>query len=116
MRAVVYDRYGPPDVLRIEDVERPVPKEDEVLVKVCATTVTRAEVHTREAKRSSGRAMMVLSRLISGLRGPRQRILGREFAGEVEAVGAAVREFAAGDRVFGLGGLTFGAHAEFMCI
>jgi NADPH:quinone reductase-like Zn-dependent oxidoreductase len=116
MKAVVYDRYGSPDVLRIEDVERPVPKEDEVLVKVRATTVTRADVHTREANRSSGRAMMVLSRLISGPRRPRQRILGREFAGEIEAVGAAVSEFAAGDRVFGLGGLTFGAHAEFMCI
>ena len=116
MKAVVYDRYGSPDVLRIEDVERPVPKEDEVLVKVRATTVTRADVHTREANRSSGRAMMVLSRLISGPRRPRQRILGREFAGEIEALGAAVSEFAAGDRVFGLGGLTFGAHAEFMCI
>jgi NADPH:quinone reductase-like Zn-dependent oxidoreductase len=116
MKAVVYDRYGPPDVLRIENVDRPVPKEDEVLVKVRATTVTRADVHTREANRSSGRTMMLLSRLISGVRGPRQRILGREFAGQVEAVGAAVSEFAVGDRVFGLSGLTFGAHAEFMCI
>jgi NADPH:quinone reductase-like Zn-dependent oxidoreductase len=116
MKAVVYDRYGPPDVLRLEAVARPVPKEDEVLVKVRATTVTRADVHTREANRSSGRAMMVLSRLISGVRGPRQRILGREFAGEVEAVGSAVTEFAVGDRVFGLAGLMFGAHAEFMCI
>jgi NADPH:quinone reductase-like Zn-dependent oxidoreductase len=116
MRAVVYDRYGPPEVLRLENVERPVPKADEVLIKVHATTVTRADVHTREANRSNGRAMMLLSRLISGVRRPRQRILGREFAGEVEAVGAAVTEFAVGDRVFGLGGLTFGAHAEFMCI
>jgi NADPH:quinone reductase-like Zn-dependent oxidoreductase len=116
MKAVVYDTYGPPDVLRIEEVERPVPKEDEVLVKVHATTVTRADVHTREANRGSGRAMTLLSRLISGVRGPRQRILGREFAGEVEAVGAAVSEFAVGDRVFGLSGFTFGAHAEFMCM
>jgi NADPH:quinone reductase-like Zn-dependent oxidoreductase len=116
LRAVVYDRYGAPDVLRLEEVERPVPREDEVLVKVHATTVTRADVHTREANRSSGRAMTVLSRLISGVRGPRQRILGREFAGEVEAVGATVTEFAVGDRVFGLSGLTFGAHAEFMCM
>jgi NADPH:quinone reductase-like Zn-dependent oxidoreductase len=116
VKAVVYDRYGPPDVLRIEEVERPVPKEDEVLVKVHATTVTRADVHTREANRSSGRAMTLISRMISGVRGPRQRILGREFAGEVEAVGAAVSEFAVGDRVFGLSGFTFGAHAEFMCI
>ena len=116
MRAVVYDKYGPPDVLRLEEVAKPVPKEDEVLVRVHATTVTRADVHTREANRSNGRAMSLLSRSISGLRRPRQPILGREFAGEVEAVGAAVSEFAVGDRVFGLSGFTFGAHAEFMCI
>jgi NADPH:quinone reductase-like Zn-dependent oxidoreductase len=116
MRAVVYDTYGPPEVLRLEDVKRPIPREDEVLVKIHATTVNRADVHIREANRSNGVAASLLSRLVSGLRGPRHRILGREFAGEVEAVGAAVSEFAVGDRVFGLGGLTFGAHAEFMCI
>jgi NADPH:quinone reductase-like Zn-dependent oxidoreductase len=116
MRAVVYDRYGPPDVLRLEDVARPIPKEDEVLIKVYATTVNRADVHTREANRSSGLAATLLSRLVSGLHRPRQRILGREFAGEVAAVGAAVGKFAVGDRVFGLSGLTFGAHAEFMCM
>jgi NADPH:quinone reductase-like Zn-dependent oxidoreductase len=116
MRAVVYDSYGPPEVLRLEDVERPIPKEDEVLVKVHATTVNRSDVHTREANRSSGPAMMLLSRSISGLRRPRQPILGSEFAGVVEAVGPAVSEFAVGDRVFGTSGLRFGAHAEFMCV
>ncbi len=116
MKAVVYDRYGPPEVLRLEEVERPSPKEDEILVKVHATTVNRSDVHTREANARSGVAISLLSRAISGLRRPRQRILGREFAGEVEAVGAAVSEFAVGDRVFGLAGLTFGAHAEFICM
>ncbi len=116
MKAVVYDRYGPPDVLRIEDVERPVPREDEVLVQVHATTVNRLDVHTREANRSSGAAVSVLSRLVSGIRGPRRRILGTEFAGEVTALGAAVSEFAAGDRVYGNTGLAFGAHAEFLRI
>ena len=116
MKAVVYDRYGPPDVLRIEDVERPVPKEDEVLVKVHATTVNRLDVHTREANRSNGAAVSMLSRLVSGIRGPRRRILGTEFAGEVEAAGAAVRDFAVGDHVYGNTGLGFGAHAEFLCI
>ncbi len=116
MKAVVYDRYGPPEVLRIADVERPVPKEDEVLIKVHATTVNRLDVHTREANRSSGLAIAVLSRLVSGLRRPRRRILGSEFAGQVEAVGATVKEFAVGDHVFGNSGLRFGAHAEFMCI
>jgi NADPH:quinone reductase-like Zn-dependent oxidoreductase len=116
MRAVVYDRYGPPEVLRLEDVERPLPKGDEVLVKVHATTVNRSDVHTREANRSYGLAASLLSQLVSGVRRPRHPVLGREFAGQVEAVGAAVREFAVGDHVFGLSGLNFGAHAEFICI
>jgi NADPH:quinone reductase-like Zn-dependent oxidoreductase len=116
MKAVVYDRYGPPEVQRLEEVDRPVPKEDEVLIKVRATTVNRLDVHTREANRRSGLAVSVLSRMVSGLRGPRQRILGSEFAGEVESAGGAVQEFAVGDRVFGNSGLRFGAHAEFMCM
>src|SRR5436309_15421298 len=99
MKAVVYDRYGPPDGMRLAEVERPVPKEDEVLVKIHATTVTRADCATREANRRSGLAVTLISRLISGLRRPRQRILGSELAGEVEAVGAAVSEFAVGDQV-----------------
>ena len=116
MRAVVYDKYGPPDVLRLEEVERPVPKEDEVLVRVHATTVNRSDVHIREANRSNGLAMTFLSRSISGLRRPRQPILGSEFAGEVEAIGASVNEFGVGDHVFGSTGLRFGAHAEFICV
>src|SRR3979411_2610499 len=116
MKAVVYDRYGPPDVQRIEDVERPSPKPAEVLIKVRATTVNRLDVHTREANRRSGLAVSLLSRLVSGVRRPRQRILGSEFAGEVEAVGAAVEEFTVGDRVFGNSGPRLGAHAEFMCV
>ena len=116
MRAVVYDKYGPPGVLRLEEVERPVPKEDEVLVRVHATTVNRSDVHIREANRSNGLAMTFLSRSISGLRRPRQPILGSEFAGEVEAIGASVNEFGVGDHVFGSTGLRFGAHAEFICV
>src|SRR5207237_5827250 len=116
MRAVVFDRYGPPDVLRLEDVERPVPKDDEVLVKVHATTVNRLDCATREANRRSGLALSFMSRLVFGLRLPKQPVLGTEFAGEVEAVGAAVREFAVGDRVFGSSGIGFGAHAEFISI
>ncbi len=116
MKAVVYDRYGPPDVLRLEDVELPIPEEDEVLVKIHATTVNRSDVHTREANRRSGPVLYFLSRLLFGLRRPRQRILGREFAGEVGAVGAAVSDFAVGDQVFGLTGLRCGAHAEFVSV
>ena len=114
MRAVVYDRYGPPDVLRLEDVARPVPRDDEVLVRIHATAVNRLDCATRDANRRSGLAIALISRAVFGVRRPRRRILGTEFAGEVEAVGAAVTEFAVGDQVFGASGLGFGAHAEFM--
>ena len=106
MRAVVHDRYGPPEVLRIEDVEKPVPKDDEVLVRVRATTVTQTDCHMR-------RARPLLWRLMLGLRRPKRRILGLELAGEVEAVGSAVTDFAVGDRVFGM---RSGAHAEYVCV
>jgi NADPH:quinone reductase-like Zn-dependent oxidoreductase len=114
MRAVVYDRYGPPEVLRLAEVERPIPREDEVLVRIHATTVNRLACATREANRRSGPAIMLLSRLISGVRRPKRRILGNEFAGEVAAVGATVSEFAVGDSVFGDSGLRFGTYAEYM--
>ncbi len=106
MRAVVYDRYGPPEVLRIEDVERPVPKENEVLVRIHATTVNRTDCGFRSAD-------PFFARFFTGLRRPKRKILGSELAGEVEAVGAAVNEFEVGDRVFGV---RAGAHAEFICI
>jgi NADPH:quinone reductase-like Zn-dependent oxidoreductase len=113
---VVHDRYGPPDVLRIEEVDKPAPEPDEVLVKIHATTVTRSDCHTREANRSGGIAISVISRLISGVRRPKQRILGVELAGEVEEVGAEVKEFAVGDHVFGQTGFRFGANAEYTCV
>jgi NADPH:quinone reductase-like Zn-dependent oxidoreductase len=116
MRAVVYDRYGPPDVLRLEDAPQSVPKAGDVLVNIHATTVTRADCATREANRQSGLAVMLLSRLIAGFRRPRQPILGTELAGEVAAVGTAVKEFVVGDHVFGTSGFSFGAHAEFICL
>lgn len=108
MRAVVYDEYGPPEVLRLEDVERPIPKADEVLVKVHATTVTRTDCGWRSAK------PYFFVRIFIGLLRPRRRILGTEVAGEVVAVGANVTEFHVGDQVFGISG--FGAHAEFVCV
>src|SRR5438128_1039584 len=101
MRSVVHDRYGPPDVLRLEDVERPVPKEDEVLVKIHATTVNRTDCGLRAAKPFISRFIMPLLGTGGVLR-PKRRILGMELAGEVEAVGAAVIEFAVGDHVFGV--------------
>lgn len=112
VKAVVHDRYGPPAVLRIEDVPKPVPAHDEVLVRIRATGVTRSDAHLRAGS-------PVVGRLQSGLVRPKRRILGHELAGEVEAVGAAVTEFAVDDRVFGALpylALSAGAHAEYMCI
>ncbi len=106
MRAVVYDRYGPPEVLRVEEVEQPTPGDDEILVRVHATTVTRTDCHMRTAR-------PLLWRFMLGFRRPRRRILGLEFAGVVEEVGAAVTRFAVGDRVFGLRN---GSHAEYVCV
>lgn len=106
MRAVVHDRYGSPEVLRVEDVERPVPKDDEVLVRVHATTVNRTDAHMRGA-------YPFIWRFSLGLRRPKRRVLGLELAGEVVAVGAAVAEFEVGDRVFGM---RSGAHAEYVCV
>jgi NADPH:quinone reductase-like Zn-dependent oxidoreductase len=107
MKAVVHDSYGPPDVLRLEEVERPVPKDDEALIKIHATTVNRTDSGLRSAE-------YFISRFVTGLRRPKRRILGMELAGEVEAVGAAVSQFEAGDEVFGV--TDFGAHAEFVCM
>ena len=107
MKAVVQDRYGPPDVLRIEDVPRPEPKDDEILVRVRASTVSQSDTHMR-------RADPFLWRLLAGCRRPRWRSLGVEFAGDVEAVGADVSEFKVGDAVFGHPSAWFGAHAEYV--
>jgi NADPH:quinone reductase-like Zn-dependent oxidoreductase len=106
MRAVVHDRYGPPEVLRIEEVERPVPKDDEALVKIRATTVNRSDCGWRGAK-------PFFSRFWTGLLRPKNRIGGTELAGVVEAVGSGVSEFEVGDEVFGM---RSGAHAEYVCV
>lgn len=116
MKAVVYDRYGPPEVLRITDVPRPTPKPDEVLVRVRAVAVTRADCATRDANRKSGRGFVLVSRLIFGWSGPRQPILGKDFSGEVAEVGSAVTRFKPGDEVFGSTGFRFGAHAEYLAL
>ena len=108
MKAVVHDRYGPPDVLRLEEVERPSPAEDEILIRVHASTVNRTDCHRRAAK-------PFFWRFFAGLLRPRRRILGGEVAGEVEAVGTAVSEFAVGDAVFGTSGPKLGAYAEYLC-
>jgi len=109
MKAVICDRYGPPDILRLEDVERPVPGPDEVLIRIRATTVNRSDCHYRLGTPP-------FARLFTGLTRPRHRILGSELAGDVEAVGPAVTGFTPGDAVFGVKAWTFGAHAEYICM
>src|SRR5687768_2623835 len=107
MRAVVHDRYGPPEVLRVAEVERPVPGEDEVLVRVHASTVTRGDamgVRSDEYR---------FTRVFTGIRRPRRTSTGTEFAGRVEEVGTAVTEFRVGDEVFGVKG---GANAEYVTV
>jgi NADPH:quinone reductase-like Zn-dependent oxidoreductase len=105
MRAVVHDRYGGPEVLRLDEVERPVPADDEVLVRIHATTVTRSDCGWRAPH-------PFFSRVFTGLLRPRRPILGSELAGVVEAVGSAVSRFEVGDEVFGV---KSGAHAEYVC-
>jgi NADPH:quinone reductase-like Zn-dependent oxidoreductase len=109
MKAVVQDRYGPPDVLRIADVERPVPKDDEVLIRVRAATVSQSDVHARGAHPFPWR-------FVAGLRQPRWPWLGVEFAGEVVGAGPAVTEFRVGDEVYGQPHRFFGAHAELIVL
>jgi NADPH:quinone reductase-like Zn-dependent oxidoreductase len=107
MKAAVHTRYGPPEVVRIADVEMPGVGDDQVLVKVHATTVNRTDCGLRAAK-------PFFSRLFTGLRRPRATVLGTEFAGQIEAVGGRVTSFKVGDRVFGFSGSSFGAHAEYL--
>jgi NADPH:quinone reductase-like Zn-dependent oxidoreductase len=107
MRAAVYDRYGPPDVQRIDEVDRPVPAEDELLVRVHATSVTRTDAGLRSAE-------LVISRLFTGIVRPRRRILGMEFSGTVAEIGSAVSQFTPGNEVFGI--VPYGAHAEFLTL
>jgi NADPH:quinone reductase-like Zn-dependent oxidoreductase len=106
MRAVVYTKYGPPDVLSVQEVPTPRPKADEVLVKVHAATMNRTDTGYRSAE-------YFVSRFFTGLFKPRRQITGSEFAGEVVEVGKKVSEFKIGDRVFGFNDSRFGGHAEY---
>ena len=116
MKAAVCDRYGPPEVLRLAEVEAPVPAADEILVRVHASTVNSSDWYVRSGIRTSPLRIQVPFRLLVGLRRPRQRILGLILCGEVVDTGAAVRKFRPGDRVWAFTKFRFGAYAEYACV
>jgi NADPH:quinone reductase-like Zn-dependent oxidoreductase len=122
MKAVVYHQYGPPDVLHLEKVEKPVPGDNEILIRVHAASVNYGDLIARDFKNLPLRKfnmplpLWLPSRIVFGFRKPKITILGSEFAGEVEAVGKDVRRFHPGDRVFGYRGMKMGTYAEYLCM
>lgn len=107
MKAIVYTKYGPPEVAQLMEVDKPIPEDNEVLIKVHSTTVNRTDSALRSAE-------YFINRLFSGLFSPRNKILGNEFAGEIDAIGKDVKSFIIGEKVFGYNDKKFGAHAEYM--
>ncbi len=113
MKAIVHEKYGSPGVLQIKDVEKPSPQDNEVLIKIHATTATLYDCWSRSATAPPGFGL--LSRIASGIRRPKQPILGMDVAGEIQAVGKEVTLFKPGDQVFGFSA-SLGAYAEYMCL
>ena len=114
MKAVITTKYGPPEVLELHEVEKPSPKDNEVLIRIDATTVTAGDIEMRSLNIPLG--MQLMLRAGFGVRGPRKKISGTELAGEIETIGKDVTEYKLGDQVFGSAGTGFGANAEYICL
>ena len=114
MKAMVCTKYGKPDVLQLEEVEKPIPKENEILIKIHATTVTSGDCRVRSF--NSPLLLWLPMRIVLGLRKPRKSILGVELAGKVEEVGKNVTRFKKGDQLFAMTGMKFGGYAEHICL
>jgi NADPH:quinone reductase-like Zn-dependent oxidoreductase len=115
MKTIVCTKYGPPEVLQLKEVEKPTPKENEVLIKISATTVTAVDCELRRFNKFP-LWIWLPGRIIMGIRGPRQKIMGLELSGEIEEVGKEVRLFKKGDRVFAETGHGVGTYAEYICL
>jgi len=122
MKAIVYTKYGPPDVLQLKEAEKPTPKDNEILIRVYATPVNYGDIIARNFSNISPSEFnmpMLLwlpARISFGLRKPKNPILGSEFAGEIEAIGKGVKKFRKGDQVFAYRGMSMGANAEYLCM
>lgn len=114
MKAIVYDRYGSPEVLHIQEIEKPTPKNNEVLIRVYATTVTKYDYWMRSCTAPPGFGFLM--RIATGIKKPKQPILGTELSGQIEGVGKDVTLFKKGDQVFGFTGMSMGAYAEYICL
>lgn len=114
MKAIVWTKYGPPDVLQLKEVEKPVPKDNEVLIRIYASTVTAGDCEMRRFDLPTW--IWLPLRLYMGIRKPRIKILGQELAGEIESVGKHVKQFKIGDQIFAPTTMNFGAHAEYICL
>ncbi len=116
MKAIVCTKYGPPEVLQLKEVEKPTPKNNEVLIKIFATAVTASDCIVRGFKLPTWSSIGIMMRLVIGFKKPRNPILGMVLAGEVEAAGKDVKRFKSDDQVFTINVMHFGTYAEYICL